>query len=291
MDLSLLAQLTVSGIVVGSSYALLGVSFGVIYATTKIFHLAHAVPYAVAAYGAVYASDNLGLPFAVSLAVGLVAGVLFGIAIEVLFYRPMRNRNATLLTIFLVSLGISVAFPNLLQLAFGPDNKTLPRPENPTYELGPVTISRHDVAAIVIAWVLIAIVATFIVKTRFGRSVTAMRTNPTMAAAVGIDSKRIYVAVFAIGSFLIAVAGLLFTTKGVATPTMGLEPTLTGFIAAFLGGIGSQWGAALGGLALGLVSSWSALYLSVDYGPVVVFGAMFLVLLVRPQGLLGRAAA
>jgi branched-chain amino acid transport system permease protein len=154
-----------------------------------------------------------------------------------------------------------------------------------------VTISRHDVAAVVISWVLIAVVATFIVKTRFGRSVTAMRTNPVMAAAVGIDGKRIYVAVFAIGSFLIAVAGLLFTTKGVATPTMGLAPTLTGFIAAFLGGIGSQWGAALGGLALGLVSSWSALYLSADYGPVVVFGAMFLVLLVRPQGLLGKAAA
>lgn len=291
MDLSLLAQLTVSGIVVGSSYALLGVSFGVIYATTKIFHLAHAVPYAVAGYGAVYASDNLGFPFAASLAVGLVAGVLFGVAIEVLFYRPMRNRNATLLTIFLVALGISVAFPNLLQLAFGPDNKTLPRPDNPTYALGSVTISRHDVAAVLIAWVLIAIVATFIVKTRFGRSVTALRTNPTMAAAVGIDAKKVYVAVFAIGSLLIAVAGLLFTTKGVATPTMGLQPTLTGFIAAFLGGIGSQWGAALGGLALGLVSSWSALYLSVDYGPVVVFGAMFLILLVRPQGLLGKAAA
>jgi branched-chain amino acid transport system permease protein len=281
----------VSGIVVGSSYALLGVSFGVIYATTKIFHLAHAVAYAVAAYGAVYAADTLGFPFLAALAVGLLAGVLFGVAIEVLFYRPMRNRNATLLTIFLVSLGISVAFPNLIQLAFGPDNKTLPRPDNPTYALGAVTISRHDVAAVVISWVLIAVVATFIVKTRFGRSVTAMRTNPVMAAAVGIDAKRIYVAVFAIGSFLIAVAGLLFTTKGVATPTMGLAPTLTGFIAAFLGGIGSQWGAALGGLALGLVSSWSALYLSADYGPVVVFGAMFLVLLVRPQGLLGKAAA
>lgn len=291
MDLGLVAQLTVSGIVVGSSYALLGVSFGVIYATTKIFHLAHAVAYAVAAYGAVYAADTLGFPFLAALAVGLLAGVLFGVAIEVLFYRPMRNRNATLLTIFLVSLGISVAFPNLIQLAFGPDNKTLPRPDNPTYALGAVTISRHDVAAVVISWVLIAVVATFIVKTRFGRSVTAMRTNPVMAAAVGIDAKRIYVAVFAIGSFLIAVAGLLFTTKGVATPTMGLAPTLTGFIAAFLGGIGSQWGAALGGLALGLVSSWSALYLSADYGPVVVFGAMFLVLLVRPQGLLGKAAA
>lgn len=291
MDLDLLAQLTVSGIVVGSSYALLGVSFGVIYATTKIFHLAHAAAYAGAAYAAVWASETLGTPFALSLVVGLLVGVLIGVLVEVAFYRPMRARNATLLTIFLVSLGISVAFPNLLQIAFGPDNKTLPRPDNPTYELGTLTISRHDVVAVLVSWVLITAVATFIARTRFGRSVTAMRTNPTMAQAVGIDSRRVYTVVFVIGSALVAVAGLLFTSKGVATPTMGLAPTLTGFIAAFLGGIGSQWGAALGGLALGLISSWSALWLQVDFGPVVVFGAMFLVLLVRPEGLLGKAAA
>ena len=291
MDLDLLAQLTVSGIVVGSSYALLGVSFGVIYATTKIFHLAHAVAYAGAAYAAVWASQSLGIPFAGALLVGLCAGVLLGVLIEIAFYRPMRRRNATMLTLFLVSLGISVAFPNLLQIVFGPDNKTLPRPDNPTYELGAVTISRHDVVAVAISWLLIIAVASYIAKTRFGRSVTAMRTNPTMAEAVGIDSRRVYTAVFVIGSLLVAVAALLFTTKGVATPTMGLDPTLTGFIAAFLGGIGSQWGAALGGLALGLISSWSALFLQVDFGPVVVFGAMFIVLLIRPDGLLGKAAA
>ncbi|WP_371574305.1 branched-chain amino acid ABC transporter permease [Streptomyces sp. NBC_01314] len=291
MDLTLLAQLTVSGVVVGSTYALLGVSFGVIYATTKIFHLAHAVAYAGAAYAAVWSADSLGLPFWPALAVGLIAAVLLGLGIEKLFYAPMRRRNATLLTIFLVSLGISVAFPNLLQLMFGPENQTLPRPDNPTYGLGSVTVSRHDIVTVAIAWLLIAAVATFIARTRFGRSITAMRTNPTMAEAVGIDGRRVYSVVFVVGSLLAGVAGLLFTAKGVATPTMGLQPTLIGFIAAFLGGIGSQWGAALGGLALGLISSWSALYLQVDYGPVVVFGAMFLVLLVRPQGLLGKAAA
>lgn len=291
MDLTLLAQLTVSGIVVGSTYALLGVSFGVIYATTKIFHLAHAVAYAGAAYAAVWSADHLGFGFWPALAAGLLVAVVLGVGIELLFYRPMRRRNATLLTIFLVSLGISVAFPNLLQLLFGPENQTLPRPPNPTYGLGSVTISRHDIVSVAVCWLLVTAVAVFIARTRFGRSITAMRTNPVMAEAVGIDSRRVYSVVFAVGSALAGVAGLLFTAKGVATPTMGLQPTLVGFIAAFLGGIGSQWGAALGGLALGLISSWSALYLQVDYGPVVVFGAMFLVLLVRPQGLLGKAAA
>jgi branched-chain amino acid transport system permease protein len=290
MDLNLLAQLTVSGLVVGSTYALLGVSFGVIYATTKIFHLAHVAAYAGAAYGAVWAAGDLGLPFWPSLLVGLAVAMVLGVVVELVFYRPMRRKNATLLTIFLVSLGISVAFPNILQLAFGPENKTLPRPDNPTYELGSATLSRTDVVTILVCWVLVTATALFLARTRFGRSVTAMRTNPLMAQAVGIDSRKVYTAVFVIGSALAGVAALLFVSKGVATPTMGLQPVLIGFIAAFLGGIGSQWGAALGGLALGLISSWSALYLQVDYGPVVVFGAMFLVLLVRPQGLLGKAA-
>src|SRR5689334_3846773 len=165
MDLTLLAQLTVSGVVVGSTYALLGVSFGVIYATTKIFHLAHAVAYAGAAYAAVWAADSLDLPFWPALAVGLIAAVLLGLGIEMFFYRPMRKRNATLLTLFLVSLGISVAFPNLLQLMFGPENKTLPRPDNPTYGLGSVTVSRHDLATVVIAWLLVAAVAQSIART------------------------------------------------------------------------------------------------------------------------------
>ncbi|WNV75081.1 branched-chain amino acid ABC transporter permease [Geodermatophilus sp. DSM 44513] len=290
MSLDLLAQLTVSGIVVGMTYALLGVSFGVIYATTKIFHLAHAVPYAAAAYTAVWAAERLGLGLVPACLLGLAVGTVAGAAIEILAYRPMVGRNATLLSIFLVSLGISVAFPNLLQIVFGPENRALPGFTNPTYELGAVTVSRHDLLTVAVSLVLVAVVVLFIDRTRLGRSITAMRTNPTMASAVGIDRKAVYLLVFGIGSLLVSVAGLLFTLRGVATPTMGLAPVLTAFIAAFLGGIGSLPGAALGGLVLGLVSSWSALFLEVDYGPVVVFGAMFLVLLVRPQGLLGREA-
>jgi branched-chain amino acid transport system permease protein len=290
LNLELLAQLTVSGVVVVAMYALLGVSFGVIYATTKIFHLAHAVPYAAAAYGAVWGAEQLGFGLALSCLVGLVVGTALGLAIEVFAYRPMVRRDAALLTIFLVSLGISVAFPNLLQIGFGPDNKALPGFQNQTYEMGMVTISRHDLLTIAVAALLITAVVLFIDRTRLGRSITAMRTNPTMAAAVGIDRKKVYLLVFGIGSLLVSVAALLFTLRGVASPTMGLAPVLTAFIAAFLGGIGSLRGAALGGLLLGLVSSWSALFLEVDYGPVIVFGAMFLVLLVRPQGLLGKEA-
>ncbi len=290
VTLGLFEQLLVSGVVVGSTYALIAVSFGIIYSTTRVFHFAHSIVYAVTAYVAVIAVDNLGLPLLPAAALGLVAAVVFGLLIEFVFYRPMRNAGATLLGIFLVSLGITIAGPNLLQIIFGPVNKPLPGFNVHTHAQGSVTYTNLDILRVVLAWVLIGALILFLERTKYGRAVTAVRTNREMAAAVGISPERIYLLTFGIGSLLVGVASLLFTVNGVASPQMGLQPVLTGFIAVFLGGIGSTSGAALGGLVLGLASNLSGLWLSSDFSPAVVFGVLFVLLIVRPQGLLGKLA-
>lgn len=290
VTLELFEQLLVSGVVIGSSYALIAVSFGIIYSTTRVFHFAHSIVYAVTAYTAVVAVDNLGLPLLPAALVGLLAAVVFGLLIETVFYRPMRNAGATLLGIFLVSLGITIAGPNLLQIIFGPINKPLPGFNVHTHAHGSVTYTNLDILTVILAFVLIALLILFQQRTKFGRAITAVRTNREMAAAVGISPARIYLLVFGIGSLLVGVASLLFTVNGVASPQMGLAPVLTGFIAVFLGGIGSTTGAALGGLVLGLASSLSGLWLSSDFSPAVVFGVLFVLLIVRPQGLLGKLA-
>ena len=301
MNFQLLAQLTVSGIVLGSFYALLGMSFGIVYQTSKIFHLANAIPFAAAGYAAVWSAATFHLPLFGAFIVGIVVAVLLGLLILVLGYFPVMRRNGTLLSLFLVSLGISVAFPNLLQIIFGTQNKTLQTYgadgtlsrafENSIYSVGFITFTMLDILKIVISWVVVLALVLFVSKTRFGRSITALRTNPTMAAAVGIDRKIVYIVVFAIGSAIAGIGGLFFTTEFVASPTMALQWTLIGFIAVFFGGIGSLPGTAFGGLVLGLVSSWSSVWLGVQFAPVVVFGALFIILLVRPQGLFGKAAA
>ena len=300
MNFELLAQLIVSGVVLGSFYALLGVSFGLIYQTSKIFHLANAIPFAAAGFGAVWAAGTLHFPLWLSLIFGLVVALVFGLLILVLGYFPIIARNGTLLSLFLVSLGISVAFPNLLQIVFGTENLPLQTVgadgelgaafENNVFTAGFVTITLIDVLKVVVAWAVVLAVVLFVNKTRFGRSITALRTNPTMAAAVGINSKVVYIVVFGIGSVITGIAGLFVTAEFVASPTMAIQWTLIGFIAVFFGGIGSLTGTALGGLILGLLSSLSALFLGVQFAPVVVFGALFIILLVRPQGLFGKAA-
>ena len=300
MQLDLLAQLTVSGIVLGSFYALLGVSFGLIYQTSKIFHLANAIPFAAAGYAAVWSASTLHFPLWASLLFGLLMAVVFGLLILILGYFPVMARNGTLLALFLVSLGISVAFPSLLQIVFGTENIPLQTYgadgelgssfDNNVYTWGFVTITTIDIAKIIVAWIVVLAVVLFVNRTRFGRSITALRTNPTMAAAVGINSRVVYIVVFAIGSLITGISGLFVTAEFVASPTVVIQWTLMGFIAVFFGGIGSLTGTAVGGLILGLLSSWSSLFLGVQWTPVVVFGALFIILLVRPQGLFGKAA-
>ena len=122
MNLELFAQLTIAGIVTGSFYALLGVSFGVVYQTSKIFHLANAIPFAAGGYGTVWSAKILHLPLAAALIFGVLMAVLFGLIILYIGYFPVIRRNGALLSLFLVSLGFTVAFPNLLQIVFGTEN-------------------------------------------------------------------------------------------------------------------------------------------------------------------------
>lgn len=279
------------GIILGSTYGLLGLSFGIIYSTTGIFHFAHAVVYALAAYAAVVGLNTLGLPWPIALALGIAVAIAVGVAVEVVAYRPLREAGGTQMAVFLVSLGLTILAPALLQIVFGPENQTFQAISPRTFSLRGTTFTTLDVAAVAVSTLLIASVLVFLKKTRYGLATTAVRVNRQMAAAVGIPIERIHVLVFALGSGLVAVAALFFLLDGVARPDIGLSPVLFALIAVFLGGVGSMAGAALGGMLLGLVTSLSALWLSADYQIAVVFALLFVIIIARPQGLLGKAAA
>lgn len=285
----LLSQLLVSGLILGSVYALLAASFAIIYSTTRIFHLAHAVTYTTAAYAAVVSVRAFAVPLGVAIAIGLGIAVATGVVIELGAYRPMRRRSATVLTTFLVSLGLSVAGSSLIQIAFGPENHRLPGFPIQTIAIGAVTFTTLGVVSVVVAWLGVFGLLLFLKTTKYGGAIDAVRTNPELAIAVGIRVDQVFLLVFILGSGLIGVASLLFTMGAVAFPTMGITPVLIALIAAFFGGVGSTLGAALGGLAIGLVTALTGLWFSGDYAPVAVFGLLFLLLIVRPQGLLGQA--
>ena len=286
---ALVAQLTVGGLILGSTYAILGLSFGIIYSTTEVFHFAHSVVYTSAAYAAVVFYNTLKLPWPIAILLALVVAALVGLAIEFFGYQPMHRTNSPKMVIFIVSLGLATLAPNVFQIIFGVNNQTFSAYEAQPITWGPINITSIDLITVVVCWAAIAAVLFILKSTRAGLAIKAVRSNPQMAKAVGISTEKVYLLVFGIGSFLVAIPSLLFLMNGVAFPTMGLNPILFALIAVFVGGVGSAPGSVLGGFMLGMLTSLSAIWLSSNYQAVFVFIVLFIFVILRPQGLLGRA--
>ena len=280
-----IVQLVASGLVVGSLYALLGVSWGIIYATTRTFHFAHGLTFAVAAYVAIVLHVALRLPLLAAAAGAALAAALFGCAVEVLVYRPIRRESRGPLGVFLASMGTMALGEALLQIGFSPTPRSLPDFPDELFTAGPVTFTLADAAMVATAWASILLLEVFLSATRTGREIRAVRSNAEMSTIVGISSDRTYLVAFALGSLLAGLGAFFVTIQSAATPHMGVSFVLMAFIATFLGGIASSWRVALAGVAIGLVENLALLRLSAHYKHVVVFAAMFAFLLARPEGL------
>jgi branched-chain amino acid transport system permease protein len=286
----LLSSLLVQGLIAGSTYALLGVAFQIVYSTTRIFHLAQSLVYTGAAYGATITVARLHSPLWLGFMVGLVTGIAVGIIVELGVYRTLRLRKASLLVLFLASLGVSTAGAFLVQIIMGPYQQVFEGFPIVTWYLGTAPITALQVTSMAAGWVCIAAVWLFLRKSKYGFAVLGVSENPNMAGAVGINQARVNLLVMVIGSALASVAAIFFTMGAAANPQMGITPTFIGFVAVFFGGISSLLGSALGGFILGMVASLSGLFVSTDYANVVMFGFLFLLLFFRPQGLLGQRA-
>ena len=285
--LALAAQLAANGLISGSLYALLGVSWGLIFATTRIFHFAHALTLTVAVYAAVLAIGRWGIGLPAGFALAAVVGCLFGIVTERAVYRPLRRANATQLNVFLASLGLLIAGESAVLIAFGPQARELPGFAITGIALGPVAFTTVEGLWLVASWALLLLLIVWLWWTRYGRAIRAVASNRELAQCMGIDPERIFLLVFAIGSALAGVGGTLLALRDTASPTIGVQPVLAAFIAVFLGGIGSILGAVLGGLILGLAENMGGLLLPGHWQGVIAFVVLFLILVFRPSGLLG----
>ncbi|HET7826784.1 MAG TPA: branched-chain amino acid ABC transporter permease, partial [Anaeromyxobacter sp.] len=219
------------------------------------------------------------------------AAALFGWAVEAVVYRPIRRGTRGQLSIFLASMGTMVLGESILQIAFSPTPRPLPDFPDELYTLGPVTLTLGDAAMVAAAWAGIVLLQLFLARTRTGRELRAVRSNPEMTTVVGISAERTFVVAFAAGSALMGVGAFFVAVRSAATPHMGVTFVLMAFIATFLGGVGSTGGVALAGIGIGLVENLALLGLSAHYKHIVVFAAMFAFLLVRPQGFLGRGGS
>lgn len=281
MDWELFKQLTTNGVINGSWYALLGLGFGVILHITGRFHLAFAATYTLSAYAAIEVAEQTGAPLVVAIVCGLAGGVIAGVAMETIVYRQVVARGGALLTIFVASLGITIVAENAIRLTLGSTSKVLTGFPSRSIHVFGVHFTALDLASVLTAWFLIAAVALFFGYTRLGKSIRAVRVNPEMARVVGIDPDRVFLWVFALGSFLGGVLAIFTAMKYAAVPDMGLQPILYAFVVAFIGGIENIWFVGLVGLTLGLAESWTGLWWSAQWSSLVVFSILFIYVAVR----------
>jgi branched-chain amino acid transport system permease protein len=284
----LISQLLLNGIVTASLYALYGVSWGIIYRTTRIFHFSHHLIFALAGYTAALVTTELGFHYLLGLLLAIAVAIFLGCSIDAFLYRTLRRLQATQTTTFLASMGFATAGVGLIFLILRSNPRPLTGFPVVMLSIGPANFTTVDLIMIIVSWVLIAGLLVFLSRSRYGKAIRAVGSNMDMAKNLGISSDRVYTVVFAIGSGLFGVGAFLYTAKNCAVPMMGMLPFFMSFTAVFLGGVTNIAGHAVAGAVLGLAETLGMIILPGEYKIMIVFGLLLVVIILKPEGLLSR---
>jgi branched-chain amino acid transport system permease protein len=293
-------QQIINGLSLGSIYALIALGYTMVYGILKLINFAHGEVFMVGAYGGYfiatalgvdgYEASGAGFPLLLALVVlvaSMALSALLGVTIEALAYRPVRT--APRLTPLITAIGVSLFLQNAAMLLFTPNPRRYPAIlRELRFELGGVIITNIKLAIFVVAIGLMVGLQQFVQRTWTGRAMRAVSLNMDAARLMGIDVNRTIRATFAVGSALAAAGGILFGLDQITiNPLMGVLTGMKAFVAAVLGGIGNIPGAVVGGLLIGLAEQLTAGYLSPDYRDAITFVILVVILVLKPEGLLG----
>ncbi|ROO26893.1 branched-chain amino acid ABC transporter permease [Salinisphaera orenii] len=284
-----LFQMLVEGVAAGSLYALAAVGFALIYATTRTFHFAHGATMMLAAYAFYQAVTVWQWPAVLAVALAVAVAVAFGVGVERLVYQPMRRTDASFLTIFAASFGLLIVATNVVVLLFGNSFYSVDSTLSQGFLVGPLYLSWVNLLSVAVALVSITALQWFMRRTRTGVILRAMMDDAALVGVFGLGDRRYGMIAFAIGSALVAPAAILTSLNAGLQPSMGALLTLLAIAGAIVGGIGNLWGAALGGLLLGIAENIGVWQLSSTWKPAITFGVLLIFLMFKPDGLLGAA--
>lgn len=284
-------QCLVNGLSIGGLYALVAIGYSLIFGILNFVNFAHGDFYMLGAY-LVMSLGIMTLPLWLALPVGLGACAALSVWVYQIVYRPMAKRDR--LTLLIAAVAISLLLENGVQLWFGGEAQAFPfaLPDDmiiETFGDGDLVIRVMDLWIFAIAMLLALGTWAAVRFTKLGLGIRAIASNRAAAVCVGVPVDRAIAVTFFVGAALATVAGTLQSmATNQITPLMGVAAGLKAFVAAVLGGIGSIWGAVLGGLVLGLLDSLLISLGASMWKDVVVFALLIALLLVRPQGFLGR---
>jgi branched-chain amino acid transport system permease protein len=294
LNLDYIVQQTMNAFSLGSIYALVAIGLAMVFGILRLINFAHGDLMMVACYTAFFLVTT-GIGFIPVLVITIIATTLVGLLMERVAYRPVRGAPDVIM--LLNSLAVSIFIENVFILFLSPVPRSFRSVTPPVLDIinhwGPVSISNINLVTIGVTFLLFILLSIFVTRTRLGISMRATSEDLMAAQLVGININRVIVTAFAIGSMMAGVAGMLWASRlGKIDPLMGFIPLLKAFVAAVIGGFGSIAGAVLGAYVLGFAEIFLIGFLPPalsSYRDAFVFLLLIIVLLIRPNGILGSS--
>jgi neutral amino acid transport system permease protein len=283
------AQRTINGVVSGSYFALGAVGLTLIYGTLKLVNFAHGDMLTFGAYVAFLFNVTIGAPVVVAALCAIAVTAALGVASDRIMWRPMRAKQAGLLQLLLMAIGLAFVVRYGIQLIAGTAPRRLEVDVTTSIQFVGLRIGRTELIVVIIGLAAVAGVVIMLRQTMLGKQMRALSDNFDLAEVTGIDTDRIVLATWVFAAGLAGLAGVLLVAAiGSMTINIGFFLLLSLFAAVILGGIGNAYGALVGGMVIGLAQEWSTLVLEARWKVAVGFAVLIGVLIVRPQGIFGR---
>ncbi len=290
----MILQQLVNGLILGSVYALLALGYTMVYGIIKLINFAHGDLFMMGAFSGYYLInnmtfiENMTVRFFVALVITMIFTAVLGVVIEYLAYRPLRN--STRIAALITAIGVSFFLQYVMVYFFSAEVRAFPQAiPTTTYNLGPISIKSVEILILVVSVALMILLQVIVQKTKMGKAMRAVSVDSDAAQLMGIDVNKTISFTFALGSSMAGAAGVLLGLYyNQLEPLMGMTRGLKAFVAAVLGGIGIIPGAAIGGYVIGILETFSTVVGLSDYRDAVVYAVLILILLVRPNGILGK---
>ena len=285
--MTLFLQQVVSGISIGSIYALLAVGYALVYSVYNFTNWAFDALMVAGAFAAFYGVSIFFMPFWLSIIFALVLTVALSVAIERTAYRALRLRHAPRLFMMISAMGANIALINIMNKLFGGAYRRFPDITAGTINVGGVAFGKMDLVAAIISFVVLIALWWFLMRTKAGLGIRASAIDTVTAGIMGISNDQVAFMIFAITGMLSATSGVFYGIKYAVSPSLGVV-TIKAMIASIIGGLGSLPGAVVGSLLLGVLETLIAGYVSSIYRDLFSFTALILILFFFPNGLLGK---
>lgn len=280
-------QFLINGLITGILHSLLAIGFALVYNTTKIFHIAAAGIYVFAAYMFWYFASTVGLPDVIAALAAIVLTMMLSLLSEVLVYRPLKNRKASLNVAMIASIGLMTVIINTIAMFFGNETKVISNTIMQPVTVGNIFISRPQMYQAIIGAAALTAFMIVLQHTNWGLRLRALSADETLFETLGYDIKTTRILVFLVSGIFIAFASCLTVYDVGLDPNMGMNVLISAMVAMIIGGVGKFNTCILGGLALGILQSLTVYLFSSNWQNAVTFLVLLIFLFLRPQGIAG----